>query len=384
MNFTQSAASGARPLRILEIGANELFVAAVPEQTEFYWTGIKPRGRVHRAFSPARLIRSLIKLRRGEFDLLVVHATLYAPWHPRSIFTALRDWHIRAPLGLFGIFAWRFVHLFHDVPIAVVDLDNSSQIGRHNFFLFDRCRAFFKRELPSDHWLAFCNAWYPKFPGRNWRSKRRNQRRVEKLKPLSLGGPPHFRDEVAPPREKTSDIFFVGAVTANSTARIAGVRELQALAQEGYVVDMPAERLARPEFLARMGAAWLAWSPGGLGWDCARHYEAPLAGAVPLINDPTILRHRPLRDGAHCVFYRIEAGGLAEAARQALADKPRLRRMAEAAAEHVRVHHSLQARAEYVTVTVLGRRLDGSWVEPGELSSDAPALAPVQPLPNAV
>ena len=62
----------------------------------------------------------------------------------------------------------------------------------------------------------------------------------------------------------------------------------------------------------------------------------------------------------------------------------RLRRMAEAAAEHVRVHHSLQARAEYVTVTVLGRRLDGSWVEPGELSSDAPALAPVQPLPNAV
>jgi hypothetical protein len=58
--------------------------------------------------------------------------------------------------------------------------------------------------------------------------------------------------------------------------------------------------------------------------------------------------------------------------------------MAEAAAEHVRVHHSVRARAEYVTVAVLGRRLDGSRVEPGESSSDAPALAPVQPVPNAV
>jgi hypothetical protein len=384
MNFSESAASGARPLRILEIGGAEFCVVAAPWQTEFYWTGIKPRGRVHRAFGPARLIRSLIKLRRREFDLLVVHTTLYAPWHPRSILTALRDWHFRAPLGLFAMFAWRFVHLFHDVPIAVVDLDDSCQIGRHNFFLLDRCGAFFKRELPSDHWLAFCGGWYPKFPGRNWRSKRRNQRRVEKLKPISLGVAPQFRDEVAPPREKKSDIFFVGAVTDNSTVRITGMQELQALAREGYVIDMPAERLARPEFLERIGAAWLAWSPGGLGWDCTRHYEAPLAGAVPLINDPTILRHQPLRDGEHCVFYHIEPGGLAEAARRALADKPRLRRMAQVAAEHVRVHHSLHARAEYVTVTVLGRRLDGSRVDPGEPSSDAPALAPVQPVSNAV
>jgi hypothetical protein len=377
MKAVESGECRARPLRILEIGANELFVLAAPEQTEYYWTGIKPRGRAHRALGPARLIRNLIKLRRREFDLLVVHAPLYAPWHPRSILTTLRDWHIRAPLGLFGIFAWRFVHLFHDVPIAAVDLDDSCQIGRHNFFLLDRCRAFFKRELPSDHWLAFCNAWYPKYPGRNWRSKRRNQRRVEKLEPISLGGAPQFRDEVAPPREKKSDVFFVGAVAANSTVRIAGMKELQALAQEGYVIDTPAERLARPEFLERMGAAWLAWSPGGLGWDCTRHYEAPLAGAVPLINDPTILRHRPLRDGEHCVFYRVEPGGLAEAARQALADKPRLRRMAQAAAEHVRVHHSLQARAEYVTVTVLGRRLDGSRVELNEQPSGARVLTPV-------
>ena len=111
-----------RPLRILEIGANKLFILAVPEQTEFYWTGTKPRGEAKRAFGPFRMIRSLIRLRRREFDLLVAHATQYAPWHPRSILTALRDWNILSPLGLLAIFAWRFIHLFHNVPIAVVDL----------------------------------------------------------------------------------------------------------------------------------------------------------------------------------------------------------------------------------------------------------------------
>ena len=109
-----------------------------------------------------------------------------------------------------------------------------------------------------------------------------------------------------------------------------------------------------------MAAAWLAWSPGGLGWDCYRHYEAPLVGTVPLINNPTILRYQPLRDGEHAFYYAPEPGGLAEVARKALADKPRLRKIAEAARAHVRARHVLRARVEHVAATVLGRRLDGS------------------------
>lgn len=97
-NSPELSAPGLRPLRILEIGAHEVFVSAVGKQTEFYWTGIKPRGLAHRALGPIRIIRSLMKLRRREFDLLVVHATDYPPWHPRSILTTLRDWNIQAPL----------------------------------------------------------------------------------------------------------------------------------------------------------------------------------------------------------------------------------------------------------------------------------------------
>ena len=381
MKASPRSAPGARPLRILEIGGHELFVHAVPQQTEFFWIGLKPRHRANRAFGPLRALRALGKLRRGEFDLLVLHAHQHAPWHPRSFLTVLRDWNIRAPAALFGIFASRFLLRFHDIPIAVIDLEDSCIIDRHNFVLLDRCRAFFKRELPSDHWLVFCKSGYPNFPGRRWRSKERYRRRIGKLKPISLGIPPPRHLPVA--TEKKADIFFAGAIESNSTVRVAGMNELKALADEGYVIDIATERLPPPAFMQRLSAAWLAWSPGGLGWDCARHYEAPLAGTVPLMNDPTILRHRPLRDGEQCVLYRVEPGGLAEAARRTLADKARLRQMAEAAAAHICEHHSYRARAEYVAATVLGRRLDGTRIEAAEPSAEGTHAANVKPAVGA-
>jgi hypothetical protein len=354
---TRSQTSNLVPLRILEVGALQLFATAVPDQTKFYWTGTKPRGFVQAALGPICFIKTLIRLRRREFDLLVIHNTQYAPWHPRSALTTLRDWHVRSPLGLFATFAWRFIHLFHDVPIAAVDLDDSCLIGSHSFHLLDRCRAFFKRELPSDHWLAFCNA-FPgnKFPGRNRRSRKSNSRRIEKLRPISLG----VYQTVAPTHaDKKADIFFAGSLDANSTVRVSGLKELELLASQGYVIDIPKQPLQHEEFLQRMANSWLAWSPGGLGWDCYRHYEALLVGTVPLTNNPTIMRHRPLRDKEHCIFYYVERGGLAEAARKALADKPHLREMAVAGAKHVKRHHSAYARADYIASTVLGVHLDG-------------------------
>lgn len=365
-----------RPLRILEIGGHHLFKYAVPEQTEFCWTGVKPRNSAKVALGPLRMWRNIAKLRRGEFDLVVVHAQQYAPWHPRSFLTAIRDWHVRFPLGLFAIFAWRFVHWFHKVPIAAIDLGDSIIVGRHNHFLLKSGRMFFKRELPSDNWLAFCNSLYPKFPSRRWRSNHAGL--TDKLRPLGYGAPSLDFGELsltaaATPPEKSADIFFAGAINNNSTLRIAGLEELRALERQGYVVDMPTERLSHSEFFKRMSAAWLAWSPAGMGWDCSRHYEAPVLGTVPLINYPNIMRDTPLRDGEHCVLYAPEPGGLAKAARRALADKPKLREMAKAAAAHVAQHHSIYARANRVASLVLGRRLDGTPAGPDRMDD---AVAP--------
>ncbi len=360
-----------RPLRILEIGGDCLFALAAPAQTEFYWTGIRLRGNVRQRFGrlggikrvlgPIRFVRTLLELRRHEYDLLVVHAAPFAPWHPRSFLTALRAWNVLSPLGLFANFAWRIVHLFHGVPVVTLDLGDSFGIGRHNFFLLDVSKVYFKRELPADRWHVFFSSSYRDLPSRRRRGKAKNRRRLLKLTPISYGlfyFPPDFRQE-----QKSSDVFFAGNADPNSTVRSDGLQELLALRDEGYAIDIASERLPLPEFFRRLSAAWLAWSPAGYGWDCARHYEAPLAGTVPLINYPTIVRHRPLRDGEHCILYAAERGALANAVRAALADKERLKRIARAAAAHVREHHTLRARAEYVVTTALGRRLDGSSTE---------------------
>ena len=369
MNETEAAPEPrVQPLRIVEVGWHHFFFDAIPGQTEFIWAASKPNSIKSAVLGPLTLIRTWLKLRRGECDLLVIHVPQYAAWHPRSFLTALRDWHIRGPLGLFSTFALRMIPWFHNVPIVAIDLSDSCMIGPHNYFALRSCKAFFKRELPSDNWVVFCKSGYPNFPGRRWRSKSSSVAMVQKLKPISYGAPSITYGTLpvpaeTPSPEKTSDIFFSGAISGNSSVRVAGLAELKALAAQGYVVDIPQERLPPQEFFERMGRAWLAWSPAGLGWDCARHYEAPLVGAVPLMNLPPTIRDAPLCDGEHCVLYEPEPGGLERAARQALADKPRLRNMARAAGQHVALHHTVLARAERVTIAVLGRKLDGTRAE---------------------
>jgi hypothetical protein len=171
---------------------------------------------------------------------------------------------------------------------------------------------------------------------------------LAKLRPISLGIPPHL-DALLPiaPREKMVDLFFVGN-TAGLPTRQRGMTEAEALRSAGVVVDIPDRRLEREEFYARCASARLVWSPEGFGWDCFRHYEAAACGAVPVINYPTILRHRPLEHGLHCFYYPPEPGGLAATVLAALRDKAALVATAERAREHVTRFHRRSALGEYV------------------------------------
>ena len=273
------------------------------------------------------------------------------------ILTVLRDWRISAPRGLFAVFGWWLIQRFHRVPMVAIDLNDSFGIGRHAFRLIDASRAYFKRELPADRWQVFFASGHAKLPGLRWRTKLKNQGRMAKLRPLSYGSPNPVLPVAA--TAKTADVFFAGARVGNSTVRSDGIAELLALRQEGYVIDIPEGRLDMAEFHRRVAQAWLAWSPGGLGWDCSRHYEIAWLGTVPLMNYPTILRDEPFRDGETCILHGAEPGELARAVRKALADKPRLARMGAAAAAHGYAHHTAKARAERVAIAVIGRRLDG-------------------------
>ena len=79
------------------------------------------------------------------------------------------------------------------------------------------------------------------------------------------------------------------------------------LARPRLRIDIP-RTAAAEEFYRRCAQAWIIWSPEGHGWDCFRHYEALACGSVPLINQPTIERYRPLLDGVHALYYDPEPG----------------------------------------------------------------------------
>jgi len=346
------------PLRILEVGNDSLFGRCSPQQTDFYFAGARPKSH-RRPLGLLSFWRVFRRLWRKEYDLVVLHALPLPPWHPRTFLPLLRDKRFKSPPWIFAPFGWRLLHRFHRVPVVGMDLRDTFGIGSSNFHLLDACQAFYKRELPADRWQAFFKSGHWDLPGRRWRQKRRHLKWIDKLRPISFGS------GIAPlPRplaeEKTSDVFFAGDLFRGTTPRSDGIVELETLAAEGYRIDLPNRSLPYPEYIKRLAGAWLAWSPSGYGWQCIRHLEAAAVGTVALANYPTIVRDMPFRDGEHCLFYSPEPGELAAAIRQALADKARLQRIADAAYHHARRHHTAKARAERVTVAVLGRRFDGT------------------------
>lgn len=365
-------------LRFLEVGDLFLFKGSFPEQTDMVYTGLrhhKQYGDACRLLTPGTLRSVLRRLRRGAYDLVVVHPPLYSAWHPRSFLTVLKRRPLLFPQALFSTFAFQFVRYVRHVPLVVVDFADSFGIGAHNFFLFDRCRLFFKRELPADNWLVFYRTGHRNLPTVSFRRKKRFARYAQKLRPISVGLYDHVARRAAELSvPKTADLFFAGQTVATSSVREKGYQQLAALQARGVRVDVPDKPLPQDEFLRRCAAAWLVWSPSGFGWECFRHYEAAAAGSVPVINLPTIERYQPLRDGQHCLLYPIEANGLSETVLTALRDKPRLAAMGAAARAHVLGHHTFAALCRHV-VDSLGL------AAAGEPEREPIASAPSTPMP---
>jgi hypothetical protein len=289
-------------------------------------------------------------LARPDVEMVVCHPNFSAPWSARQLGRSVlsrRFLEGRSPLvtSLGAELArWR-----RRAPLVVLDHEDLPLINRNNLALLDRCDLWFKRELPPDHWRVFVKTAHANLPTPRFRLKPRHLAWEAKLRPISIGLPLQAEGLLPlPPVEKTADIFFSGRVAGSSTVRERGLAELKALAAAGLRFDMPDRPLPRSEFYQRCAAAWLVWSPEGLGWDCFRHYEAPACGSVPLINTPQIDRHAPLIEGEHAVYYDPEPGGLSRVVTAALADKVALTRIAAAAQTHVLDHHTPEALSRYV------------------------------------
>jgi hypothetical protein len=336
---------------IVEIGPRPYVAEAYAAESAFFATD--PAAT---ASEGVRTLPSLGALWRTlgdpDVELIVCHPNFSRPWGLRALNRALfssRFLQGRSPLvRAFGpeLLRWR-----GRAPIVVIDHEDLPVINRDNLFLLDRCALWFKRELQVDHWRVFLKTAHPNLPTPRFRLDARHRSWNEKLRPISIGLPTHADPPPPPAQEKRADIFFLARVEGSSTARARGLAELRALGGQGVVVDLPDAPLPRAEFYQRCAAAWLVWSPEGLGWDCFRHYEALACGAVPLINQPSIDRHAPLLAREHALYYDPEPGGLTRAVLAALQDRAALSRIAEAGRAHVMAHHTPQALARYVVET---------------------------------
>ena len=339
-------------LNIVEIGRP--VVKLILPQTRCFASAISGYGEN----PPLERLRNLpAALADPALDLVICHQQGLSPWGPRWWLKKLfnRDTYKRG-VAINSMFGPQLLRAIDRKPLAVIDWSDNRYIEPADMFLLKAATVYFKRELPVDRWHVFSQIAAQATPSERFRRKPANRQLLEKLEPLSLG-PPIGRPGNFPaePQPKTSDIFFAGQSDGASTVRSSGLAELRQLAAEGFTIDIAESRLDRETFLARAAAAHLVWSPEGYGWDCFRHYEAPLCWSVPLINTPTIIRHQPLEDGVHAIYYNPEPGGLARAARAALADPARLETMAVAAHQHVLDRHMLEKHVDYIVRTTLNR-----------------------------
>jgi len=340
-------------IHILEIGDHTHFKQTLFKQTNLLWTGRqRPKSLAAQDYTdctPLAFARAMREVAAGKYDVVVAYAGQRSPWHPRYWLRAMfQASPLIASLRSFGVTWLRHVRL--RTPMVVLDMHDIPTIHRSNFFLLDRARIYFKRELPVDYWQSFYGAAHSNLPTLRIRRNPRWQSRIAKLRPISLQAGLIDLDCVDADIfvAKTADVFFAGAVSGNSTVRDDGLQQLKKLANRGLKIDIVTERLSQPDFYRRMSQAWLAWSPSGLGWDCYRHYEAPQCLAVPVINYPTIARDQPLQDGVHAIYYAPEGDGLSYAIETALADKDRLKQIAIAGRAHVRANHAGFAFCERV------------------------------------
>ena len=263
---------------------------------------------------------------------------------------------VRNP-GALGFYLVPWMLSRSNVPLAVYDWEDNTIIPRKNWGLLRRATCYFKTQTPRNPYKAFL-----------FQDKRNDDifnivkqpvyvEWAKKLRPICIGITIPENWSALQSTEKKTDVFFAGAVHY-SWARIEGIRQLEELRAEGFNIDLHVlgpgvATLPSDEFLHRCSEAWLVWSPEGAGWDCMRHYWAPMMNSVPLLNHPDTRRYLPLIDGVHALYYGVEDTDLKRVVKLALSDKKRLRQMAVDGEAFVRPHHTHPALAEYLIVETL-------------------------------
>ena len=188
------------------------------------------------------------ELRAGEIDLIVVSLGCYAPWNYRrlkAIFT--RPFGRKSLVRIFGVHALRFPCDYP--PILAIDSEDSRTIERHNQFLLDKSKYFFKRELPMDRWEVFQHAPYAGLPDPRFRSNAGIGCRDRK--------PGYLRF----PRECKCDLFNMNS----SAARFCLLRNWREMFLYGVLLRKLGVRVRPTAVLRFRSGLEIEMVPGGYG-----------------------------------------------------------------------------------------------------------------------
>jgi hypothetical protein len=330
--FAASPERATTPMRILEISRFGFFKALQPDSTHWIrWGSSLTADEPQRpdAFGFSGVAEVLWRIRHKAYDLIVLPAM--QPYHRfdepplKLVAKSVLQAGARSPAccALLNRLVGPRCHV-------IVDLGDHCSLCETTIRLFPRNTLYFKRELDLDR---IAETQVP-----------------DKVRPLPLFLPNENR--VPLPREKDIDVFFAGAIC--NRIRKDAVEAVRNLSGSGLRVVIPSTPLPYPEFMAALARSWLVLSPEGYGWDCYRHYEACLAGSIPVINRPRYRRRLYLADGVHCFYYDADRDPLADRLRALLMDKRRLVRMAEAGRQHVLANHTRSAVARYILKEIFG------------------------------
>jgi hypothetical protein len=244
------------------------------------------------------------------------------------------------------------------IPIAMINRSDNGRILPGSDWFYRRCHACFVRELHPQPEIALQDLFTPS--GGNPQNNRRARqliarldpgcpsvRDISKLHPISLGARSEALSTTTPENTKEWDLFFSGNLNEKGL-RGRLLEELRSVAERKKWKVLLRDRVPYAEYLRCMAASKLSFSPPGMGWDCWRHYEAMLAGSIPVMSYPTILQHQPAIDGEHCFYFAPEPGGLTRCLEKAMQHSERFPAMAEAGRKLALEHHTYPKLCDYV------------------------------------
>lgn len=342
-------------LRFVEIGFAPLLKSAYPDETHFVDTRFSwEDGRGHHPADKSVLtrLRILISAVKDVLSIPVSTAIELVVVRSRGAENSFRfgfGYLLKKLLG------WSLhqlaIHLAskHRCKLAVVDRTDEATIHPNDLRILKRCDVYFKRELPWSVWSSMELLKPRRICIGTASGITALQLLAEKLLPISLGVEDHILNvetSVCAPK-KEFDIFYMGR-SYGMERRCLVERAIIDCEKAGFKVFRRELPLSREEFLRVIRVSKIAISPGGVGWDCFRHYEIPACGTALMIERPSHRIYAFPQENVEAISYDPHLQ-LLPMLQKWLNSPADLAALATAGRHWVATHHTYSALGRYIS-----------------------------------